>query len=189
MKKIHIMSAIGGATLASAMLVGAVAAAGPTASPGATAGATTGTSTTTVDCMHDGDGAGARWMGGAQGGDSALESILKLTSDQIHDYRADGLSLAQIAQKQGVDPQKLIDALVAQWSERIDARVANGALTTAQATELKAKLAEQAKTMVNSTDAVGMRGAAVGAGPNGAMRGMGMGGGMGGRMHGVDSDD
>ena len=86
--------------------------------------------------------------------------------------RQQGLSLAQIAARQNVDPQKLIDALVVQWSARIDARLAGGAITADQAKTLKADLAVQAKAMVNQTALGGMRGGAVGAGPNGTMRGM-----------------
>ena len=58
-----------------------------------------------------------------------IPAVLGLTQAQVMDLRQDGLSLAQIADAQNVDPQKLIDALVAQWTVRIDARVANGALT------------------------------------------------------------
>lgn len=123
-----------------------------------------------------------------------IADILGLTTTQVMDLRHDGLSLAQIAERQKVDPQKLVDALVAQWSSRIDARVSVGALTAAQAATLKANLATQAKAMVNQATLGGMRGAAVGAGPNGAMRGMHagaatggtgwMGGGRGGMMRG-----
>ena len=48
---------------------------------------------------------------------------------EVQALRHDGLSLAQIAEKKKVDPQKLVDALAARWTSRIDARVANGALT------------------------------------------------------------
>jgi hypothetical protein len=109
-----------------------------------------------------------------------LPAILGLSQAQIMELRQDGLTLAQIAERQKVDPQKLIDALVAQWSERIDARVAYGALTADEAAALKTQLALQAKAMVNQAAPGGMRGAAVGAGPgsaNGA--GMGRGAGMG----------
>jgi hypothetical protein len=116
---------------------------------------------------------------------TTLSDILGLTHEQVMDLRQDGLTLAQIAERQKVDPQKLIDALVAQWSARIDVRVSYGALTDAQAAELKAQLATKAKAMVNQAPLGGMRGAAVGAGPgamggNGAGMGRGNGGGMGG---------
>lgn len=105
--------------------------------------------------------------------------ILGLTDAQVMELRQQGLSLAQIAERQKVDPQRLIDALVGQWSVRIDARVAAGALTADQAKTLKDNLAVQAKAMVNQVTLGGMRGAAVGAGPNGTMRGMGAGAGVG----------
>lgn len=119
-----------------------------------------------------------------------LPTILGLSQAEIMDLRHDGLTLAQIAERQKVDPQKLIDALVAQWSERIDARVAYGALSADEAAALKTQLSVQAKAMVNQAAPGGMRGAAVGAGPgsgsgagNGAGigrgAGMGAGGGMG----------
>ncbi len=109
-----------------------------------------------------------------------LAAILGLTDAQVIELRQQGLSLAQIAERQKVDPQKLIDALVAQWSARIDARLAVGAITADQAKTLKANVAAQARTMVNQTTLGGMRGAAVGAGPNGVGRGMGAGGGIAG---------
>lgn len=111
---------------------------------------------------------------------TTLSEILGLTHEQVMDLRQDGLTLAQIAERQKVDPQTLIDALVAQWSARIEARVAYGALTADQAAELKTQLAVKAKAMVNQAALGGMRGSAVGAGP-GALggRGGGMGGGMG----------
>jgi len=108
-----------------------------------------------------------------------VAAILGLTDAQVMAFRQQGLSLAQIAGQQKVDPQKLIDALAAQWSARIDARVAAGALTADQAKTLKANVAVQAKAMVYQTALGGMRGAAVGAGPNGTMRGLGVGAGMG----------
>lgn len=107
-----------------------------------------------------------------------IGAILGLTQAQIMDLRQDGKTLAQIAEQQKVDPQKLVDALVAQWSARIDARVQNGALTADQAVQLKTQLELKAKAMVNQAAPGGMRGTAVGAGP-GAMGGHGYGGGMG----------
>jgi hypothetical protein len=109
-----------------------------------------------------------------------VAAILGLTDAQVMAYRQQGLSLAQIAERQKVDPQRLVDALAAQWSARIDARLAAGAITADQAKTLKTNVAVQAKAMVNQTTLGGMRGAAVGAGPNGVMRGMGAGGGMAG---------
>ncbi len=108
-----------------------------------------------------------------------IAAMLGLTDAQVQELRMAGKSLADIAAQQKVDPQTLVDALAATWSIRIDARVTAGALTADQAATLKADVAEQAKAMVDQTTPGGMRGAAVGAGPNGSMRGQG-GAGMGG---------
>lgn len=104
-----------------------------------------------------------------------IAAILGLTDAEVMALRQSGLSLAQIAARQNVNPQKLIDALVAQWSVRIDARLAVGAITADQAKTLKANLVVQATAMVNQTTVGGMRGSAVGAGPSGTTRGRGMG--------------
>ena len=108
-----------------------------------------------------------------------VAALLGLTDAQVMAFRQQGLSLAQIAEQQKVDPQTLVDALAATWTIRIDARVAAGALTADQAKTLKANVADQAKAMVHQTALGGMRGAAVGAGPNATTRGMGAGAGMG----------
>ena len=105
-----------------------------------------------------------------------VPAVLGLTQAQ------DGQSLAQIAAKQKVDPQRLVDALVARWTSRIDVRVTNGALTADEATKLKAEVQTQATSMVNQVTLGGMQGAAIGAGPrNGAGRGAGMANGTGAR--------
>jgi hypothetical protein len=110
--------------------------------------------------------AGPRTQARAQSmSQTTLTEILGLSDEQVEDLRHDGMTLAQIAERQGVDEQELIDALKAEWSVRIEARVANGALTEDEATQLKTQLELRAKAMVNQATAGGMAGAAVGAGP------------------------
>jgi hypothetical protein len=166
MKKLAIP--IAGAGLVLLLAAGAVAA----ASRAPTAPATTAPAATPATANSTG----------------SIAAILGLTDAQVMELRQQGLSLAQIADRQNVDPQRLVDFLVAQWSARIDARLAAGAISADQAKTLKANLAVQAKAMVNQTTLGGMRGAAVGAGPTGAMRGARgeMGGlGRGGMMRGA----
>lgn len=115
-----------------------------------------------------------------------IPAILGLTHEQVMAERQAGKSLAQIAEQQNVDPQVLVDTLMAQWTARIEIRVANGALTQDEATALTTQLETRARDMVYKTTLGGMQGAAVGAGP-GAGGGMGMGQGQGngfGRMGG-----
>ncbi len=132
------LAAIGGSVFGSLLFVAAVGAAQPTVVPSPTASAGRGT----------------------------VAQVLSLTQEQIRELRQDGLSLAQIAERQKVSIQSVINVLTAAWQARIDTRVQAGALTTQQATELKAQLQTRATQMVNSTAPGGMRGAAVGAGPH-----------------------
>jgi len=97
-------------------------------------------------------------------------TTLGLSSGEIQALRHDGLSLALIAEQQGVDPQDLVEALMARWEARIQARVEAGALTPDEATELRTRLETQARNEVFRTTEGGMQGAAVGAGPNAAGR-------------------
>jgi hypothetical protein len=126
---------------------------------------------------HQGGGGPATAAGGASG---VVADVLGMTRAEIQAQRQAGASLATIAEGKGIDPTRLIAALRDRWATRIDARVAAGALTTAEATDLKANLEVRAKDMVYRVTTGGMQGAAVGAGPaSGAGRGQGRGGGAG----------
>jgi hypothetical protein len=135
-----LIAAIGGTVFGSLLIVATVAAADPTPSPSSRLAASGG----------------------------AVATVLGLSQAQVQDLRHDGLSLAQIAAQQKVEVQKVIDALVARWRDRIEARVATGALTETEATQLQTQLMAQAQSMVASTAPGGMQGAAVGAGPRDA---------------------
>jgi hypothetical protein len=164
----RLIAPVAGASLAALLAVGAASAATP--SPSAVSGATPASAVTLGAAAANPNAAPAA------GATSVLTEILGLSNAEIAAFRQQGLSLAQIAERQNVDPQKLIDALVAQWSARIEARLAAGAITADQAKTLEANVAVQAKSLVNQVAVGGMRGAAVGAGPNGAQRGAGAGG-------------
>ncbi|NJD28543.1 MAG: hypothetical protein FIA92_09625 [Chloroflexi bacterium] len=101
---------------------------------------------------------------GPAGVGDAIVDVLRLSRDEVRDLRHDGLSLAEIAERQDVDPDALVDALMARWTERIQARVEAGALTPDEATQLQAQLEVRAREMVEQGEPGGMRGAAVGAG-------------------------
>jgi hypothetical protein len=123
--------------------------------------------------------------GGPMNGQGAAQpaaDALKLTRDQVMELRQDGLSLAQIAEQQGVSTSGVVDALAARWTERIALRAENGALSEEQAAALQEQVREHAEAMVQQTDMSGMHGAAIGAGPanpNGAAAGDGVGSGVG----------
>jgi hypothetical protein len=96
-----------------------------------------------------------------------VADVLGLTADQVRDLRHDGLSLAGIAERQGVDPDVLVEVLREHWAQRIAVRVARGALTEEAGAELMGQLETQARHMVYRTTLGGQQGAAVGAGPAG----------------------
>jgi len=135
---------LGGAALVVLVLAGGVLAAGPRATP----------------------------SGGQGPAQDTIPTVLGLSQAQVMDLRHDGLSLAQIAERQSVDPLKLVAALQTRWVERIDARVAAGAITSSTATTLKDQVELRAKDMVYKVTTGGMQGVAVGAGPTGSGRGM-----------------
>jgi hypothetical protein len=60
-----------------------------------------------------------------------------------------GKSMADVATANGVDPQKVIDALVADAQAKLAERVANGDLTQAQADEISGDLVQRITDHVN----------------------------------------
>ncbi len=85
-----------------------------------------------------------------------LQAIVKTSADTIGidsktlvtELRS-GSSIAQVARNHGVEPQKVVDALVAKGNERIDKAVADGKLDADRAAQLKAKLPGMAEKAVN----------------------------------------
>jgi polyhydroxyalkanoate synthesis regulator phasin len=80
--------------------------------------------------------------------ETAAEAI-GITTEELRDALADGQTLAEIAQTNGVDAQTVIDALVAEATQRLDEAVANGRLDQAEADELLAELTEHITMFVN----------------------------------------
>lgn len=61
-----------------------------------------------------------------------LDTVLTISHDELHVRMDQGANLAQVATDLGIDPQTLIDALVASRSTAVDAMVEAGTLTEAQ---------------------------------------------------------
>jgi hypothetical protein len=74
--------------------------------------------------------------------DTAANTLGMSPRDLLGELR-DGLTLAEIAQQKGIDPNKLKTAMLAAANTRIDEAVKNGRLTQDKANELKATLAEK----------------------------------------------
>jgi hypothetical protein len=94
-------------------------------------------------------GDGARHRGPGHRGEhrgEALEAAaaaIGIDEDALREALRDGPTLAEVAEANGVDPQVVVDALVAEANERLDEAVAEGRLSEERATELRAELAER----------------------------------------------
>jgi hypothetical protein len=82
--------------------------------------------------------------------------VAQLTADTIGISReelrtelASGKSIAQVASDNGVDPQTVIDALVADATTRVDQALADGKIDAEQATKVKERLPRAVDKLVN----------------------------------------
>lgn len=80
----------------------------------------------------------------------AAETIGIDSQQLVSEIRA-GKTVADVARAHDVDPQQVIDALVAAATKRIDDAVANGNLDASRAAELKDQLVERITKLVNET--------------------------------------
>ena len=79
----------------------------------------------------------------------AAAAAIGIEEDALRDALQNDQTIAQVAQANNVDPQTVVDALVADVSARIDEKVAEGDLTQAEADEKKAELSERITALVN----------------------------------------
>jgi ribosomal protein S20 len=79
----------------------------------------------------------------------AAAQALNLSVDDLRSKLREDKTLAQVAQDQNVDKQKVIDAMVADATAHIDQAVQDGKLTADQANERKSNLQERITKLVN----------------------------------------
>jgi ribosomal protein S20 len=79
----------------------------------------------------------------------AAAKALNVSVDDLRSKLKDGKTLAQVAKDQGVDVQKVIDAMVADATAHIDQAVKDGKLTADQATQRKSGLKDRITKLVN----------------------------------------
>ena len=108
--------------------------------------------------------------GGMKASLETVTEVLGLEADALREARAEGSSLAEIAEAQGVLPQTLIDALVDEANARIDEKAAERDLDEAQVQEMKDAVEAKITEKVNAEP--GERGER----DRGARRGFGRGG-------------
>jgi hypothetical protein len=125
-----LVATIGGAT-AGALLLGTAG-----ADPGAPAGVTTAST--------------AAAPGRCGPVAAAVVDAVGIPAEDVRAARAEGQTLAQLAEANGVDPQVVIDVIVWVRSSRIDLQVARGEINDGQAELRKHRLPEQAAEYVNN---------------------------------------
>jgi uncharacterized protein YidB (DUF937 family) len=103
-------------------------------------------STTTTEAPAE---EGRFHRGGPRAGLDAAAEALGMEVDELRTALRDGKTIAEVAEERGVDVQAVVDAMVADATERIDQRVADGDLDADRAAELKEGLAERMTDVVN----------------------------------------
>jgi hypothetical protein len=91
-------------------------------------------------------GPGGRHHGPALG---VAAQAIGIEETALREALASGQTIAQVAQANNVDPQKVVDALVADFEARLAQAVSDGRITQAQADEKKAGAAERFTALVN----------------------------------------
>ncbi len=104
------------------------------------------------DCSMD--GAGQMRRGGMPewaGQPDEIATLLGMTAEEIQAERQAGKSLAEIAASKGVSEDKLISTILDAKKVQLDALVADGKLSQAQADLMIERMTEQVKSMVERT--------------------------------------
>lgn len=96
-----------------------------------------------------GEGRGPGMFGRGVGSE-AVADLLGLDAQELRQQVRDGATLAEIATAQGVEPQAVIDELVAELTERLDNAVENGRIDQAEADEKLADAEAKITEMVNN---------------------------------------
>lgn len=85
----------------------------------------------------------------ARGALATAAETIGISRSDLRTQLRDGKTVAEVAQAHNVDPQKVVDALVAAGNARIDEAVTNGRIDAARAATLKQKLPDAASKLVN----------------------------------------
>ena len=80
----------------------------------------------------------------------ALTDLLGLDAQELRQQLRDGATLAEIATTQGVEPQAVIDELVAELTERVDNAVEDGRIDQTEADQKLADAEAKITDMVNN---------------------------------------
>lgn len=81
----------------------------------------------------------------------SLTEALGIEADELRAGFEAGQTLAEIAEANGISSDDLIDTLVTQFNERIDAKLADGSIDAEKAEEIRSNIEERITEKVNST--------------------------------------
>jgi len=82
----------------------------------------------------------------------SMADLLGVTVEELRTARQDGQSLVEIGAANGVSEQAIIDAIVTEISDRVDAKVADGSIDADRAADKLATLEERVTEKVNNTE-------------------------------------
>lgn len=99
----------------------------------------------------------------------AAADALGMSDAELRDALRDGQTLAEVAEARGVEVQTLVDALVAEATDRLEAAVADGRISQERADEVLADLPDRIAERVEQ--GMPMGGDGFGRGPHGGMMG------------------
>lgn len=129
---------------------------------------------------RQGRGAGMR-IGGPEVSLAAIAAQkLDMTVDEVRAAMEAGKTIEQLAQEKGIDPQVILDAVIAARKARLDALVAEGRLTEEQAATMLQQMTERLTEQIATPHEPGQGGQGLRQG-NGAQPGGGRPGRGGGR--------
>ena len=74
--------------------------------------------------------------------EDVLDAVLGITHEELHVRMEAGQGLAEVAEDLGIDPQELIDGMVAKYGVAIDTLLADGTITQDEADQYRADLEE-----------------------------------------------
>jgi hypothetical protein len=107
--------------------------------------------------------------GGGLGGEdgTVVAGTIGISTSQLQTELSSGKTIAAIAKEHNVAAAAVISALVASENKEIDQRVSSGAITAAQAAQIKAETTQRVTDEVNGTHPAGRPDGAWGGGPMG----------------------
>ncbi|HZJ27454.1 MAG TPA: hypothetical protein VFF40_10675 [Acidimicrobiia bacterium] len=102
-------------------------------------------STLAESAPRGGPGGGHHRGGGLEG----VAEAIGIDADALKEALQSGQTIAEVAEANGVDPQVVVDAMVAGISEKLDQAVESGRLTQEEADQRKAEAPERVAARVN----------------------------------------